>query len=100
MFGFWEFLIIFLLMFALFAVLLGLFTAYFGAGKSRQIGAGLIVVGLIIGLLVLLPQTRPLIYIPSMDLSALLIDAVIILVAAAAGAGVALLLFLGAIMKS
>ena len=100
MFRFWEFLIVFLLMFALFSVLLGMFTAYFGAGKSRKIGSGLILVGLIIGILVILPQLRSYLPFPPIDLSALLIDVVVILAAAAAGAGLGLLLFLGAIMKS
>ncbi|MGH8311553.1 MAG: hypothetical protein ACRETX_17385 [Steroidobacteraceae bacterium] len=35
--------------FALFTLAAGLFTAYFGAGKSRRIGFGLVIVGLLAG---------------------------------------------------
>lgn len=35
--------------FALFTLASGLFTAYFGAGKSRRIGFGLLIVGLLAG---------------------------------------------------
>jgi lipopolysaccharide export LptBFGC system permease protein LptF len=38
----------FLLAFAVFALLAGAFTAYFGAGKSRAIGSGLMVIGLLV----------------------------------------------------
>src|SRR5580700_8039197 len=47
---FWEGITIFLLIFALFLILAGLFTAYFGSGKSRTIGVVLLVVGLVVGL--------------------------------------------------
>jgi len=36
---------ILLLSFALFTLLAGVFTAYFGAGKSRKIGLGLTIIG-------------------------------------------------------
>lgn len=38
---------ILLLSFGLFTLLSGVFTAYFGAGKSRKIGLGLTIIGLI-----------------------------------------------------
>jgi hypothetical protein len=46
----WDFLTVLLLTFALFMVLAGAFTAYFGSGKSRTIGIVLLVVGLIVGI--------------------------------------------------
>lgn len=45
------FLSIVLMVFALMMVLAGIFTAYFGSGKSRIIGIVLLVVGLVIGIL-------------------------------------------------
>ena len=101
MVGAWEFITVLILTFALFTLLAGIFTAYFGAGKSRKIGAVLIVVGLVIGFFYTLPQIREVTGIASgIDISAIVIDAVIILIAAIIGAVIALLLFLGAIMKS
>lgn len=48
----WEsFVTILLMVFALMMVVAGIFTAYFGSGKSRAIGIGLLLVGLIVGIL-------------------------------------------------
>src|SRR5256885_16864855 len=44
-----NFVTILLLTFALFLVITGAFTAYFGSGKSRKIGVGLLVGGLVVG---------------------------------------------------
>ena len=49
--GGWQFLEIFLLVFSLFMILAGVFTAYFGSGKSRTVGVGLLVAGIVVGLL-------------------------------------------------
>ncbi|MCI4373520.1 MAG: hypothetical protein L3K02_07765, partial [Thermoplasmata archaeon] len=49
--GLWQFLAILLLVFGLFLILAGIFTAYFGSGKSRTIGVALLVVGLVVGVL-------------------------------------------------
>src|SRR5437016_14498398 len=46
-----TFLTILFLTFSLFLVITGAFTAYFGSGKSRKIGVGLLVVGVIVGTL-------------------------------------------------
>jgi len=40
-----------MLVFAIGTVIAGLFTAYFGSGKSRAIGAVLLLIGLIVGIL-------------------------------------------------
>src|SRR5438128_10559676 len=45
-----NFVTILLLTFSLFLVITGAFTAYFGSGKSRKIGVGLLVAGLIVGI--------------------------------------------------
>src|SRR5947209_17673238 len=46
-----TFLTILLLTFSLFLVITGAFTAYFGSGKSRKIGVGLLVGGVVVGAL-------------------------------------------------
>lgn len=97
----WEFITVLILTFALFTLIAGLFTAYFGAGKSRKIGAVLIVLALVVGLFYTLPPIRETTGIAQgIDISTIVIDAAIILIAAIIGAVIALLLFLGAIMKS
>ena len=99
--GAWEFITVLVLTFALFTLIAGIFTAYFGAGKSRKIGVVLIVVGLIVGFFYTLPPIRETTGIANnIDISSIVVDAVVILVAAIIGAVIALLLFLGAIMKS
>jgi len=45
-----EFLTVLLMVFALVMVLAGIFTAYFGSGKSRMIGVILLVIGLVVGI--------------------------------------------------
>jgi len=40
-----------MLVFAIGTVIAGLFTAYFGSGKSRAIGAVLLLIGIIVGVL-------------------------------------------------
>ena len=47
--GPWTFVTILLLTFSLFLVITGAFTAYFGSGKSRKIGGGLLGGGVVIG---------------------------------------------------
>lgn len=99
----WNFLTIVLLVFALCILIAGIFTAYFGAGKSRKIGAGLLVLGIVIGILwVYLAGIANII--PGGDDNILVGDVIIeslyVIIAALIGAVIALLLFLGAIMKS
>jgi hypothetical protein len=101
MIGAWEFITVLILTFALFTLIAGIFTAYFGAGKSRKIGAVLIVLALVVGFVYTLPPIREATGIAhGIDISAIVIDAAIILIAALIGIVIALLLFLGAIMKS
>ena len=95
------FILVMILVFALCSIIAGAFTAYFGAGKSRKIGVGLIVLGLVIGILFMLPMVRePLGFVVPAGMMALIIDAAIYLLAAMVGLLIALGLFLVAIMKS
>jgi hypothetical protein len=96
-----TFVTILLMTFSIILLIAGAFTAYFGSGKSRKIGAGLLVGGLVIGILwvVLARRGSPLDgFVPSV------LDAILggigVLLAAAIGAAGAIGLFLLAIMKS
>ena len=93
----WSFVTILLLTFALFLVITGAFTAYFGSGKSRKIGAGLLVGGLVVGIVwgyYVGPLTA------DVSLSPIIIQSIGVILAAVIGAAAAIGLFLLAIMKS
>lgn len=92
-----NFVTVLLLTFALFLVITGAFTAYFGSGKSRKIGAGLLVGGLIVGI-VWGYYAGPMA--GDVSLSTIVIQSIGVIVAAVIGAAAAIGLFLLAIMKS
>jgi len=99
--GGWQFLTILLLVFGLFLILAGIFTAYFGSGKSRTIGIVLLVVGLVVGVAAgYLYHTGALDGGASGQLGSLLWESFLVIVAAVIGALVAVGIFLVAIMKS
>jgi len=92
-----NFVTVLLLTFALFLVITGAFTAYFGSGKSRKIGAGLLVGGLVVGILwgyYAGPMAG------DVSLSTVVIQSIGVIIAAVIGAAAAIGLFLLAIMKS
>ncbi len=95
------FLVVLLLVFSLFLILAGIFTAYFGSGKSRTIGVALLVVGLVVGVL-----TAYLYGIgdfgskSGVTLPNLVFESFLVIVAAVIGALIAVGIFLVAIMKS
>jgi hypothetical protein len=97
---FWEGITIFLLIFALFLILAGLFTAYFGSGKSRTIGVGLLVIGLIVGLGMGYWYHSSLHTVDHISLTTVIWEAFLVLLTAALGALAAIAIFLVAIMKS
>jgi hypothetical protein len=98
----WVFATIFLFSFALFLLITGAFTAYFGSGKSRKIGVGLLITGILIGIIVAL--LRYMSYWGPGGTSGWLTDVVVqtivVVLAVIIGAGLAIGLFLLAIMKS
>lgn len=100
---FWIFLTIFLLIFSLGLFIAGIFTVYFGSGKSRGIGGGLLAGGIILGLLVVFFYQQDILF-PGGDdgltLWYVIKDALIYLIAGILGALAAVGLFLLAIMKS
>lgn len=98
---FWTFMLILLMILGLGLLLAGIFTVYFGSGKSRGIGAGLLVGGIVIGLFVFLMDYMNMI-IPS-DLYLwrdIIWPGLIFLGAALVGGLAAIGMFLLAIMKS
>jgi hypothetical protein len=99
--GLWQFLAILLLVFGLFLILAGIFTAYFGSGKSRTIGVALLVVGLVVGLLVgWLYSYGDFPGVKEHHLGDLLLGSFLVILAAVIGALIAIGIFLVAIMKS
>ena len=94
-----EFLTVLILVFALFMLLAGIFTAYFGSGKSRMIGVALLVVGLVVGIVwaaMSLGQDDPL----GVQLGVVVWNAFLYILAGVLGALAAIGVFLVAIMKS
>ncbi len=99
--GAWQFLEILLLVFSLFLILAGVFTAYFGSGKSRTVGVSLLVAGLVVGILSgYFYHTGLLNGSSSGHLGDLIWEAFLVIVAAVIGALIAVGIFLVAIMKS
>lgn len=93
-----EFLTVLLLTFGLFMLLAGAFTAYFGSGKSRMIGVVLLVVGLVVAVLwIYLSGFSDMV---GVNLSVVIWDAFLNIIAAVIGALIAIGVFLLAIMKS
>jgi hypothetical protein len=97
----WQgFLTILFMIFGLFMILAGAFTAYFGSGKSRTIGVGLLVLGLVVGLGVAYWYHLTAVNDGLPGLGTLVFAGFLVLLAAAIGALVAIAIFLVAIMKS
>ena len=94
-----EFLTVLILVFALFMLLAGIFTAYFGSGKSRMIGVALLVIGLVVGILWVVMALDSVAVI-DVDLSGVVWDAFLYILSGLLGALAAIGVFLVAIMKS
>jgi hypothetical protein len=95
------FLAVLLIVFALALIAAGAFTAYFGSGRSRAIGGGLMGTGIAIGLIVLVMFWYDILFPHNM----LLIDHIIVpgliyIISALLGALAAVGLFIFAIMKA
>lgn len=96
-----SFLTVIVFVFALVMVLAGIFTAYFGSGRSRTIGIVLFVVGLIVGLLwAYLVGYSDIAIFADVQAWDVVYDAFVYIVAALIGALVAVGIFLVAVMKS
>jgi hypothetical protein len=95
-----EFLTVLLMVFALVMVLAGIFTAYFGSGKSRMIGVVLLVIGLVVGILWSLLTWDPVMNVIQVNLLDLLWQSFQVILAALIGILAAVGIFLLAIMKA
>ena len=97
------FLSMLMLVFAVASIIAGIFTAYFGSGKSRAVGAILIVIGLIVGVLflwfsgILAFMGDPIYSWAGKDV---VVNSVVAVIGAIIGALIALGIFLLAIMKA
>jgi len=92
----------FMLVFAIASIIAGIFTAYFGSGKSRAVGAILIIIGLIVGILFLwfVYVLEPILGYPPIQLAGTTLIGISSVGGAIIGALVALGIFLLAIMKA
>ena len=96
------FLSMLMLVFAVASIIAGIFTAYFGSGKSRAVGAILIIIGLIVGFLFLwfagllssILTTAP------YNFAGVIVSGILAVIGAIIGALIALGIFLLAIMKA
>ena len=99
----WTFGLLFLMIFGLGLLITGIFTVYFGSGKSRGIGAGLLVGGLLLGILVFLMNYMGLLIPDTLQWKlwdSVVFPGLIYLGAAIIGGLAAIGMFLLAIMKS
>jgi len=98
------FLSMLMLVFAIASIIAGLFTAYFGSGKSRAVGAILIIIGLIVfGFFLWCAGILPLGTLPPEICwkgEGIIINGIAAVIGAIIGALIALGIFLLAIMKA
>lgn len=88
------------LVFAIGSLIAGIFTAYFGSGRSRIVGAILVILGLIVGFLFTQFTFGIISGLPQYWATGTILDGIIAVVGALVGAGIALGIFLLAIMKA
>jgi hypothetical protein len=93
-----------ILVFALASIIAGIFTAYFGSGKSRAVGAILIIIGLIVFVIFLYGAGILSSFMGEptglLNLKGSIVNGVVAVVGAIVGALIALGIFLMAIMKA
>ena len=95
------FLSMLMLVFAVASIIAGIFTAYFGSGKSRAVGAVLIVIGLIIGVIFLwFAGILGFMGAAPYSFGYIVLEGIVAVIGAVIGALIALGIFLLAIMKA
>lgn len=98
------FLSMLMLVFAIASIIAGIFTAYFGSGKSRAVGGILIVIGLIVGVVFLWGAgvLGSMMGTPTgmLNLVGTVTNGIVAVIGAIVGALIALGIFLLAIMKA
>lgn len=99
-----QFLSMLTLVFAIASIIAGIFTAYFGSGKSRAVGGGLIVIGLLVFIIFMYGANllEGFMGSPSgiLDFQGTIVQGIIAILGAIVGAVIALGIFLLAIMKA
>lgn len=96
-----SFLSMLMLVFAIASIIAGFFTAYFGSGKSRAVGAILIIIGLIVFVLFLwFAGILTFMGAAPMSFVGVVTGGIVAVVGAIVGALIALGIFLLAIMKA
>ena len=90
------------LVFAIASIIAGIFTAYFGSGKSRAVGAVLIIIGLIVFVIFLMGAgLLTFMTIPEiLNFQGVILNGIVAVIGAIVGALIALGIFLLAIMKA
>jgi hypothetical protein len=92
------------LVFAIASIIAGIFTAYFGSGKSRAVGGILIVIGLLVFIIFLYGTglLESIMGVPGgiLNFQGTIIQGIIAILGAIVGAAIALGIFLLAIMKA
>ena len=98
------FLSMMMLVFAIGSIIAGIFTAYFGSGKSRAVGGILIVIGLLVFIIFLYGANLLSGFLGTptglLDFQGTIVQGVIAIIGAIVGAAIALGIFLLAIMKA
>jgi len=93
-----------LLVFAIGSIVAGIFTAYFGSGKSRAVGGIVIIIGLLVFIIFMYGANllSGVLGTPEglLDFQGTIVKGVVSIVGALIGAGIALGIFLLAIMKA
>ena len=90
-----------MLVFSIASIIAGIFTSYFGSGKSRLVGTTLIIIGLIVGFLFLwFSWIIPFIGNPPIEFRGCITNGIAAVVGAAIGGVIAFGLFLAAIMRT
>ena len=99
-----QFLSMLTLVFAIASIIAGIFTAYFGSGKSRAVGGVLIIIGLLVFIIFLYGAglLESIMGIPSgiLNFQGTIVQGIIAILGAVVGAAIALGIFLLAIMKA
>ena len=102
-----QFLSMMTLVYAIASIIAGIFTAYFGSGRSRAVGLILVIIGLLVFFIFMwgagwlgflgmgMPEAASLLYFKNT-----ILQGIIAIIGAIVGAGIALGIFLMAIMKA
>ena len=102
MIGWLDFLTVIILAFAIFMVITGLFTAWFGNGKSRIAGFAMLVAGVIVGAIWIVLSGSGSIMDPVFDVDVwnVFLNALVDVIGVMIGALIAIGIFLLAVLKS